>query len=83
MALLDLGHVEHGLVEGVECDRSRIGKLDLHEGDMAFAGLLAVDDGGVAPDHALLLQPPHAGLDRRLRQAHPFGERGHGKAPLA
>ena len=71
VALLDLGDLEHRQIEGVERGGAGVIELDLNEGDMAFAGLLAVDDGGVAADVTFVLEPADARLDRRLGETDP------------
>ena len=77
------GDALHRAVEGVQRRRARVGQLHLHEGDMAFAHALAVDDGRIAADEAVLLQSAHACLHRCLRQADLAREFRHRQAPVA
>ena len=82
VALLNLRHLQHGAVEGVQRDLSRVRQPHLHEGDVVAAQQDRIEERPVAPDHAVRLQSAQAGLGRRLGQADAICEGGHADAPV-
>ena len=74
VALLDLRHHEHGLVERRQRRLAGVGKPHLDEGDMRLAHLDRVEDRAVACDDPGLLQPLHPRLGWRFRQPDAAGQ---------
>ncbi len=82
MALLDLGHGAGGAVEGLQRRLARVRQAHLDKGDMGQPHPHRVQHRAVTGDHACLLQPPDAGLDRGLGQADAAGKVGHRQAAI-
>ncbi|MCY1186363.1 hypothetical protein D9M68_744640 [compost metagenome] len=80
MALQHLGKPAHGLGELGEVGAAVGVELDLGEHLGVEADLAPVQQGHLAADHPLVLQPLDAPPAGRLRQPDPLGDLGGGQA---
>ena len=83
--MVDLEHLgcrDDGIPEALDIVVAVGAEADRDEAQEVEARLLAVDQGDVAVDDAVALQPPDATVGRRLREADATGQVGVGQAAI-
>ncbi len=82
VALLDLGHLQDGAVEGAQRRLAGIRQFHLDKGHMRQPHAHRIKQRAIAGDHTLFLKPAQPGLRGRFRQPDAVGKLGHADTPV-